>query len=122
MASDRKPPRFQIQTKKNGDVVVAKVDGRIGEMECDELKKFLLDIIEGKSHKLILDIAGLSYINSTGLGVLISAERRVKESNGFVKLVSPQPFIAEIFETTRLDTIFAIHDSLEQALEERPTQ
>jgi anti-sigma B factor antagonist len=73
-------------------------------------------LIQKGNNNIIVNLEGVSYIDSTGLGVLIGALKRVKENNGDIKLVCTNLQIKKIFDITGLVKIFELYDSEELAL------
>ena len=84
------------------------LDGEIDIYNAPEFKERLHQLIQRQSGNFVLDCRGLNYIYSTGLGVLISALRRVKEYGGEIKIQNLKPYLKKIFVITGLDKIFTI--------------
>ncbi|MGI6538704.1 MAG: STAS domain-containing protein [Caldicoprobacterales bacterium] len=84
------------------------LSGEIDIYNAPELKSSLLKLIDEKNGNIIVDCTNLKYIDSTGLGVLISALRRVKDYNGEIIINNLQPYIYKIFTITGLDKVFTI--------------
>jgi len=84
------------------------LSGEIDIYNAPELKDNMLKLIEENKGDILIDCADLKYIDSTGLGVLISALRRVKEYNGKITIKNLKPYIYRIFAITGLDKVFTI--------------
>lgn len=82
--------------------------GEIDIYNAPELKNSLLQLVEVNKGNINIDCADLKYIDSTGLGVLISALRNVKEYDGDIIIRNLQPYIYKIFSITGLDKVFTI--------------
>lgn len=82
--------------------------GEIDIYNAPEFKETLLSIPNEKEGDIVINCINLIYIDSTGLGVLISMLKRVKEYDGNIKLNNLKPHIAKIFTITGLDKIFTI--------------
>lgn len=81
----------------------------IGEVDINtsnSLKESLNDILNDKEINLKIDCKSLSYIDSTGLGVLIGILKRVKKNNNNISIVNPQTNISKLLNITGLDKIF----------------
>ncbi len=85
-----------------------KLAGEIDIYSAPELKTSLLKMVEEKKGNINIDCADLKYIDSTGLGVMISALRNVKEYDGDIIIRNLQPYIYKIFTITGLDKVFTI--------------
>ncbi|NLJ41623.1 MAG: STAS domain-containing protein [Clostridiales bacterium] len=82
--------------------------GEVDVYNAPELKKKFHDLAEQHRGDFVLDCADLTYIDSTGLGVLISLLKKVKEYDGSIEINNLKPFIHKIFVITGLDKIFTI--------------
>lgn len=87
--------------------------GEVDIYNADSLKSELHALIEERKADIVLDCTSLKYIDSTGLGVLVSALKRVKEAERTIRIKSLKPHIAKIFLLTGLDKIFVIEVSEE---------
>jgi anti-sigma B factor antagonist len=75
----------------------------------------LLEASERGDHRIIVDLSGLEFLDSTGLGALIGAQRRAKEYDGEVRLVTKEGQILRLLRITGLLRVFAVYPSLEDA-------
>jgi anti-sigma B factor antagonist len=111
------PSEFAIteQGPEAGHHVIA-ARGEIDLFTAPELKQVLTDVIEGGQHRLVIDLTDVSFLDSTALGVLIGAVKRLRSRGGALAIVNTDPSIAKTFEITGLDQIFTILPSREDAL------
>jgi anti-sigma B factor antagonist/stage II sporulation protein AA (anti-sigma F factor antagonist) len=102
---------------ENG-VVIEKVNlSRATMNEAYEIKDNLIDdIIDQK--KIIVDLTDCEYIDSTFLGALIYAYRKIKEQNGIIALVLSDTFLSKSFMYKEISSIFQVHFSLREAIAE----
>ena len=82
--------------------------GEVDIYNADSLKSELHALIDERKADIVLDCTSLKYIDSTGLGVLVSALKKVKEAERQISIVCLKPHIAKIFTLTGLDKIFDI--------------
>ena len=82
--------------------------GEVDIYNADSLKNELHSLIAEKSADIVLDCTNLKYIDSTGLGVLVNALKKVEESKNSIRIVNLKPYIARICTLTGLDKIFVI--------------
>ncbi len=103
------PPEFSIieQGSEAGHYVIA-ARGEIDLFTAPELKKVLTDAIEGGQHRIAVDLSEVSFLDSTALGVLIGAVKRLRSRGGALAVVNTDSSIAKTFEITGLDQIFTI--------------
>jgi anti-sigma B factor antagonist len=88
--------------------------GEIDLATSPALRTRLQDAI-GAHRLVIVDLSDVTFIDSTGLGVLIGGLRRVNEAGGELRIVVADPRVLKIFEITGLTGLFSIHSSLAEA-------
>jgi anti-sigma B factor antagonist len=110
--------RFDIE--QIGDITVARfVDKKIlDETNIQLIGTQLFGLVdEDGRKKIVLDFTNVEYLSSAALGKLITMDKKVKAAKGKLRLCSIRPEIYEVFEITRLNKIFDIRQTQEQALE-----
>lgn len=107
---------IKVDTKqvKNGHVI--EVQGEIDVYTSPRVKETINKLIEDKNYNLIINLEEVRYIDSTGLGVLIGALKRVREHNGSINLICTNPQIKKIFNITGLVKIFGIFKNEDEAI------
>jgi anti-sigma B factor antagonist len=101
---------------KQGDVSIVAIDGQLIVGNRQELKQKMLEALDHGARKLLVDFTKTGYIDSSGLGVLVSLSKRIREQGGELRLAALNEDLRTLFELTKLDTLFQIADSREQAL------
>jgi anti-sigma B factor antagonist len=108
---------MQIEQRSVGGVVVIDVTGKITLGESTELLKDKVNSLVNQGHKdLVLNLAGVSYMDSAGLGVMMAAYATAKRQGGDVKLLSLTKRITDLLSITKLSTIFETFDSETEAV------
>ncbi len=102
----------------DGDVTVVEVNGELIVGNRQELKSRVLERLEDGDRKFLIDFAESSYIDSSGLGVLVSLSKKIREAGGELRLAGLNEDLRTLFELTKLDTLFRISESRATALEE----
>ena len=102
---------------QNGDVTLVEVEGQLIVGNRQELKQQVLDRLEAGDRRFVIDFANTGYIDSSGLGVLVSLSKKIREQGGELRLSSLNEDLRTLFELTKLDTLFRIADTKEKALE-----
>lgn len=108
---------MSFQVLKNDDVTLIEVEGQLIVGNRQELKQQVLEQLEAGDQKFVIDFANTGYIDSSGLGVLVSLSKKIREQGGELRLSSLNEDLRTLFELTKLDTLFRIADNKEQALE-----
>ena len=99
---------MSFQTSKQNGVVVVDVDGQLIVGNRQELKQRVLDELDRGERRFLVDFGQTGYIDSSGLGVLVSLSKRIRELNGDLRLSNLNDDLKTLFELTKLDTLFQI--------------
>ena len=105
-----------FEVRKQGDVTVINVEGQLIVGNRQELKQKILDALEAGDRKFLIDFTRTGYIDSSGLGVLVSLSKKVRDQGGDLRLAGLNEDLKTLFELTKLDTLFAISDTAAEAL------
>lgn len=108
---------MSFEVSKSGDVTLIEVEGQLIVGNRQELKQQVLEQLEDGDRKFVIDFAETGYIDSSGLGVLVSLSKKIREQGGELRLSSLNEDLRTLFELTKLDTLFRIADDKKQALE-----
>ena len=100
-----------FQVRKSGDVMVIDIEGQLIVGNRQELKQKILDALGTGERKFVVNFSDTSYIDSSGLGVLVSLSKKIREEEGVLRLASLNGDLRTLFELTKLDTLFEIADS-----------
>jgi anti-anti-sigma factor len=106
-----------FEVTQNGEITLVEVEGQLIVGNRQELKQQVLEQLENGDRKFVIDFAKTGYIDSSGLGVLVSLSKKIREQGGELRLSSLNEDLRTLFELTKLDTLFRIADTKEQALE-----
>lgn len=96
---------------RESDVSVFTMNGELTVANRQELKRAVLDAVANGDRKVLIDFEQTSYIDSSGLGVLVSLSKRIREAGGELRLATLNDDLGTLFELTRLDTLFSITES-----------
>lgn len=105
---------FTTATGAQG-VTVVTVEGQLIVSNRQELKTLVTEGLERGERKFIIDCTHTGYIDSSGLGALVTVAKKVRDEGGEVRLAGLNPDLRSLFELTKLDTLFSIGDTVEQA-------
>ncbi|MCL3861379.1 STAS domain-containing protein [Actinotalea sp. K2] len=107
-----------VTSRAVGDRTVVEVGGEIDVYTAPVLREELSDLIDADSTDLVVDLTAVRFMDSTGLGVLVGALKKVRTLGGDLRLVIDQETILKVFRITALSQVFTIHSTLADALEE----
>ncbi|KAA0210172.1 MAG: STAS domain-containing protein [Ignavibacteriaceae bacterium] len=99
-----------------GLVVVAPKGSFVGGDETDDLRNTIKKLSDEGNVKMIIDLGGVNYLNSTALGVLISAHANYSKREGTIKLCQLNKNLENLFVITKLSLIFDSYPTLEEAI------
>ena len=99
---------FKVVAKD--DVTLIEVGGQLIVGNRQLLKEQVLDQLERGDPKIILDFSKTDYIDSSGLGVLVTLSKKIREQGGQLSLASLSEDLRTLFELTKLDTLFIFTD------------
>jgi anti-sigma B factor antagonist len=107
---------MSFEVKKQGEVTVIDVEGQLIVGNRQELKQKVLEELESGARKFLIDFSSTGYIDSSGLGVLVSLSKKIREQGGELRLANLNEDLRTLFELTKLDTLFHIASGREEAL------
>jgi anti-sigma B factor antagonist len=108
---------MNLTTREDGRVTILTVDGDlvIGEPEST-FKKAITRLLEEGHVNLLVDLSGVGFLDSSGLGALVRAMTNSQKEGGQTKLLKAGPQVLKLLEMTKLDSVFEIHSDLETAI------
>ncbi len=101
---------MEIIGEKIGEVEVLEVKGRLDASSAKDFKERVNALVKAENHKIVIDMEGVDFIDSSGLGSLVSSLRSVNKAGGDIKISSLQKQVRAIFELTRLHRVFGIYE------------
>lgn len=104
------------QIKDASGVAVVQVEGQLVVGNRQELKDLVQAALDRGDQRLLIDFSRTGYIDSSGLGALVSISKRIREAGGELRLSGLNEDLRSLFELTKLDTLFAIAETPKQAL------
>ena len=117
------PPEFSLsQEPLDAERHVVAVSGEIDLFTAPELKSALSEAIESGHTRIVVDLTDTTFLDSTALGVLIGAVKRLRSRDGRLTIVNVDDNIAKTFEITGLDQIFPISSTRDEAVKALDTE
>jgi len=107
-----------VSIRREGDLTVVRLSGKVlGGHESDELRRELDRVFERGDRRLLVDLSGVPWLNSAGLGILLSAYSRMTEAGGTVRFSGAAERVRRILRTTKLLTVLQVHDDEESGIQ-----
>lgn len=107
---------MEIRHEKHGDVTVIMLRGRLDELAASETEQGLSKLLAEQPPQIVLNLAGVEYISSSGLRVLLMTLKAVQRYDGALCLCGLTPFVAEVFEIGNFAVMFDIYPEQEAAV------
>lgn len=109
---------MKFWTLQNGKIAIIELRGSlVGDGDTDKLREVVSDFIEQGNKFLVVNLQKVNYVNSTGIGALLSAHASYAKNGGQVRLVGIQNNVQNLLVITKLIDVFDVHDTLDDAIE-----
>ena len=106
-----------MQATLEGDATaILAISGSVDLTTAPSLRDRLAELIDDGRLCIVVDLTGTDFLDSTGLGALVAALKRLRMRSGEIRVVCAAGHVRKVFEITSLDRVFALHDTLEAAL------
>lgn len=107
----------KVSTLNKIDIAILEPHGSlVGDSRTDELRAKSRDLFEQGNRKLVIDLGGISYINSSGIGALVGIHTMYTKAQGRVKLCGLGKSIQNVFVVTRLTSVFDVEETRDAAV------
>lgn len=106
---------FALEQGREGDWVVLTVGGEVDLATAPAFRERLVELIAAGEHHVVVDLSGTDFLDSTGLGAIVTALKRIRAHDGDLRLVITSDRIRKVFEITSLDRVLRIYDSVAAA-------
>jgi anti-sigma B factor antagonist len=107
---------MEINQRSKGETVVLDISGEIDLYNAPEIKDIINQLIEEQKYCVVINLEKVSYIDSSGIGALISSLSNLKKYQGGLKIINVYASVRKVFELTKLTSFFEIYDSEDEAV------
>jgi anti-sigma B factor antagonist len=107
---------LRLEVSEQGGWSVVEVGGEIDVATAPRLREQLIALVGDQRYHIVVSLEAVDFIDSTGLGVLISGLKRVRTHDGRFALVCTEPRILKVFEITGLLAVFDVYETIDQAV------
>ena len=101
---------LNVSSRSQGDHTIVIAAGEIDLYTAPRLHRELVDVPDDRPARVIVDMSGVVFCDSTGMNVLLSSLRRAKERGGQLELAAPRAAVRKILQVTGLDSVFTVLD------------
>lgn len=108
---------MEVQIEQRGDVTILRVSGLVTSGVVDnEFRKAIRGIVASQANRVILDLGGVTLIDSSGIGEMLGAHTTITRRGGALKLLHTPPTVQDVLQITRLLTVFEVFEDEESAI------
>lgn len=115
----RQRPELSLTREEFGDHVVLRVGGEVDFHTAPTLYAYL---VEQMGRRVVVDMAGVSFCDSSGLGALVTAHKDYRTKQADMVLAAPRPNVARLLRLTQLDSVIGVFDTAQEALARGPVR
>lgn len=109
---------FVVSSERRGDAIgVVTISGEVDVYTSPRVRSAMLEQFDAGATSLVVDLAKVDYLDSSGLGVLVAGLKRAREHGGEVYLVACKPRILRVLEVTGLKRVFALTPTVDEAVQ-----
>jgi anti-sigma B factor antagonist len=108
---------LNVSTASQGGHAVVTVTGELDLYTAPRLQTALAGLLRDQIDRVVVDMSGIDFCDSTGMNVLLSALKRLQERGGTLELAAPRPAVRRILQVTGLDSVFTVTDAVPAALD-----
>jgi anti-sigma B factor antagonist len=109
---------FNVEyTVTDDDIVCVTLTGSLDVATAPQVRDLLIRLIDEGRHRLVLEMGGVDFVDSIGLGVFVGVVHRLRPYDGSLAIAAPSPQTRKVFEITQLVRVLPLFDSLDRAVE-----
>lgn len=106
-----------IHVKMHNNIGIIKLSGELDAYTSGRFREVMIETLENGCAHLVISLADVEYVDSSGLGALVGGLKRVSERKGRLVLVGARPQVRKVFEITGLEKVFPIYGTEQEAIE-----
>ena len=108
-ANPVRPAELKLEPQKNASDITVRATGRITSSTTHVLESTLRDLVSANK-RVVLDLTGVDYIDSSGLGALVSVYMHASKAQCELEIANPKPRVRDLFKLSRLADVFEGHE------------
>ncbi len=105
------------EVRREERATVVALTGEVDLKHSPRIHRTLVELSDERPERMILDLTGVGYMDSSGVGTLVDIYRRVQAYGGRLMLSGMQDKVRSVFEITQLDQFFVMHETVDEALQ-----
>lgn len=109
-------PAVDMHIERRQDALIASVRGSLDMNTCSDFDAKISSVIEQKPRSLVVDLSGITYINSLALGILVRAMQSLRASGGSLRLAAPSDYAAGVLKATKIGNAIPVLPTVDAAV------
>ena len=106
---------MKISHKQRNDMTIFDIDGDIDINSSPDMREAFEKVVNAKTMKVVVNLSRVSYVDSSGLATLVEMLKKTRSYGGKLRLANLAPKVKSLFEITKLEKLFDIFDTEEEA-------
>lgn len=106
---------FGIDVQQRDGCAVLSVSGEVDLATAPQLRQQLVDLVTDGHRRIVVDLSGTDFLDSTGLGALVAGLKRLRAHDGEMRVVCTTPRVRKVFELTHVDRVLPLFESVDEA-------
>jgi anti-anti-sigma factor len=106
---------LNFEKREKIDIISFSVN-KINALIIDDVREGIIKIFDVSNSKVIIDLKGVEYVDSSGFGCFLSVMKAARNNYGILKFANPEPRVSELFETLHLHTVFQIYKDIDSCI------
>lgn len=106
----------ELKEELKGDVLFVRIKGRLDAVSSPEAEKKVFELINSGNHKVILELAGVSYVSSAGMRMLLATTKKIRSLSGKLCICSMSTNVLDVLKMSGFDHILELYGTEEEAL------
>lgn len=111
---------FALTTRQGRVGTVVEVVGELDMSTTPQLRDRLFEVVQGGARVVVVDLADVGFMDSSGLGALVLAYKDLRERDGWLGLAGVRPPVRQLFSVTSVDRVIGLFDTVQDAEEASP--
>jgi len=105
-----------VVEKRDKIDIISFTINKINALISEEIREKITRVTENSNARIIVDLKGIEYIDSSGFGCLLSVMKAARNNYGIMKFANPEPRVLDLIKTLHLHTVFQVFDDLESCI------
>jgi anti-sigma B factor antagonist len=106
---------FNFEKRDKIDIISFSVN-KINALIVDDIREGIIKLFDVSNSKVIIDLKGVEYIDSSGFSCFLSVMKAARNNYGVLKFANPEPRVSELFETLHLHTVFQVFNDIDSCI------